>query len=221
MRTKKSRNLSNPFIQELGGKMYLKPKANVIIAKGEAILDQTTGELKREGDVLIGRRRVVDRTEFAKVYFGEIATIYDLNKAAMNVLMYLAKTMDYEQKAFLNASTDYEKIGYKKRHTVNLGITNLINKDIIAIGHTTGYYWMNPLYICKGERFAKYTEWVTEERAASDDEKSKMWQVDEKKDRALKQIKDPQTGKDIMAQEDRPISAQEVELFKAKRILND
>ena len=211
----------NPFIEELGGRMYLKPKANVIIAKEEAILDQATGELRREGDVLIGRRKVVDRTEFAKVYFGEIATIYDLSRSAIRVLMYCAKVMDYENVSYLNYSKDLEKIGYKKSDSIIRGIRELYTKNLIAPHFKIHHYWMNPLYICKGERFAKYTEWVTEERAASDDEKAQIWQVEDKKDRALKQIKDPQTGKDIMAQEDRPISSQEVELFKDKGILND
>ena len=201
--------------------MYLKPKANMIIAKDEAIINQATGEIRKGGDVLIGRRTVVDKSDFTKIYARKMALIYELNRASLKVFMYLSEKMDYENKAYLNYRKDYEKIGYTRHPQVLKGIKSLLEKDIIANSHMPGFYWLNPLIVCKGERFGMYREWVTEERAASDEEKSKMWQVDKKKDRALKQIKDPQTGKDIMAQEDRPISAQEVELFKAKRILND
>ena len=49
----------NPFMVELQGRMYLQPRANTIIAKGQSIINTDTGELIDEA-VLLGRRKIVD-----------------------------------------------------------------------------------------------------------------------------------------------------------------
>ena len=47
--------------------MYLQPRANSIIAKGQSIVDTDTGEIVQDS-VLIGRRKYVDKSQFAKLY---------------------------------------------------------------------------------------------------------------------------------------------------------
>ena len=145
--------------------MYLQPKADVALAKGEAIVNEFTGELVKHGDVLIGRRKIVDRTTFAKIYFGEMATIYDLSKCAYQVLLYVAKKMDYDNKVIINAKDASKEIGYKQYQPVSRGLRELVDKNILAVGQILGVYWVNPLFICKRDRFAMYTEVVTEDFA--------------------------------------------------------
>ena len=81
---------TNPFIVELKGKMYLQPRANTIIAKGQSIVDTSTGEIIDES-LLIGKRRIVDKSQFAKIYASEIGVLYDLSKTAQNVFLHLTK----------------------------------------------------------------------------------------------------------------------------------
>ena len=88
-----------PFIYGLKTKMYLQPKADSIIARGQAIIDMETG-LVIDESVLIGKRKVVDKSQFAKIYASEIGVLYDLSKTAQNVFLYLTKVVDYENKAF-------------------------------------------------------------------------------------------------------------------------
>lgn len=160
----------NPFIVQLKGKMYLQPKPNTIIAKGEQIVDTATGEII-EDSVLMGRRKVVDRSQFAKIYFTQIQTIFGLSRAAIRVLMYMAERMDYNTMVLLNAKKESGKIGYKSQQAVQRAIKELLDCGIIAQGYLPGMYWMNPLYICKGERFAMYLEYTTKEYAASSEER--------------------------------------------------
>ena len=155
---------NNPFMVELKGKMFLQPRANMIIAKGENIVNTETGEVLKE-TTLIGRRKVVDKSQFAKIYASEIAILYDLSKSAQNVFLYLTKVMDYENKAYFNYLSDYKKLGYKGYNTPYLGIKELIQRNIIAAAVMPHWYWLNPTIVCKGERFAKYTEYLTEEEA--------------------------------------------------------
>lgn len=152
----------NPFIVNLKGKMYLQPKPNTIIAKGEHIVDTITGEIL-EDSVLMGRRKVVDRSQFAKIYFSQIQSIFDLSKGAVKVLMYIAEHMDYTTKVIVNAKQQAKKMGYKSQQTVQNALRELMNCGIIAQGPVGGVYWVNPLYICKGERFAMYLEYTTKE----------------------------------------------------------
>ena len=97
---------NNPFVFNLRGKMYLQPRANTIVAKGQEIIDTTTGEVIQDS-VLIGRRKVVDKSQFAKVYASEIGMLFDLSKPAINVFMYLTKVMDYENKAIFDYNREY------------------------------------------------------------------------------------------------------------------
>jgi len=159
LRKKEKRHATNPFIVELTGRMYLQPRANTIIAKGHSIVDLTTGEILEDG-ILIGKRKVVDKSQFAKIYASEIGILYELSQAGKNVFLYLTKVMDYENKAIFNSETEYKKAGYKTTKPVHKGLKELIKAHIIAAHSIRGIWWLNPTIVCKGERFAKYTEYV-------------------------------------------------------------
>lgn len=161
---------TNPFIVELKGRMYLQPRANTIIAKGQQLVDTTTGEVIDDG-VLMGVRRVVDKSQFAKLYASEIGLLYELSRPAVKVFMYLAKVMDYDNKAIFDYSREAGKIGYKSTVPPLKGLRELIAKQIIYPHTLQGIWWLNPTLICKGERFLKYVEWVTNERHERDEAK--------------------------------------------------
>lgn len=150
---------NNPFIIELKDKMYLQPRANSIIAKGQSIVDTDTGEIVNES-VLIGRRKYVDKSQFAKIYASEIGVLYELTKTAQNVFLYLTKIMDYDNKAIFDYKKQYSKLNYKSHHPCLRGLKELLSRDIIASHVVDSIWWLNPKIICKGERFAKYTEYV-------------------------------------------------------------
>ena len=158
---------TNPFVLELKGKMYLQPRANTIVAKGQEIVDTATGEVIQD-DVLMGRRKVVDKSQFAKIYASEIGVFFGLTKPAISVFMYLAKVMDYDQRAYFDIYKDYKEVGYNSYVAPMKGVRELIGKNIIAKDKRANTWWLNPLIICKGERFAVYTEYVTQERHEKD-----------------------------------------------------
>lgn len=157
----------NPFIVELKGKMYLQPRANTIIAKGQGITDLETGEIIQD-DVLIGKRKVVDKSQFAKIYASEISILFGLSKTAINVLVYFMKVMDYDNKVLFDYRKEFKKLGYKTEIMPLKGLRELLTKNIIAAHTISSVYWINPTIVCKGERFAMYTEIVTKERHEKD-----------------------------------------------------
>lgn len=186
LRKKENKFETNPFILDLKGKMYLQPRANTIVAKGEAILDTQTGEILKDETVLLGRRKTVDKSQFAKVYVSELGILMDLSKTAINVLIYLMGKMDYENKSYLN-SEDYLKLNYKSSLSVIKGLKELIKNSIIAPAVMPHYYWLNPIYICKGERFAIYTEYVTKEYAEQERKEIQKKQMEDEQ-KALEEI---------------------------------
>lgn len=184
---------TNPFIVNLEGKMYLQPRANTIVAKGQAIIDGRSGEVISE-DVLIGRRKIVDKSQFAKLYASEIGTLFELSRAAINVFIYLTKVMDYDNKAIFNYRREFTKLGYATHKQCLSGIRELVSKNIVYPHIVPGIWWLNPTIVCKGERFMKYTEYITQERYQKELEKGmtlapalKGVVQDEEGERALKQ----------------------------------
>lgn len=179
MRSKKEQDLislkeaktydKNPFMLELKGKMFLQPRANSIIAKGENIVNTETGEVLREA-TLIGRRKIVDKSQFAKIYASEIGILHELSKAGILLFMHLSKVMDFENKAIFDYQKQYKLLGYGSHKQPLKGIRELISKNIIAPHIISGIWWMNPGIVCKGERFAKYTEYLTEEEALREEQ---------------------------------------------------
>ena len=153
---------NNPFIKELEGKMYLQPRANTVIARGEKLVSTETGEVLKD-EMLLGRRKYVDKSQFAKIYCTEIGILYELSKTATNVFFYLTKVMTYDNEAYLNVEREHEKVGYKSKLSVTKAIKELITKNILAKSYKVHHYWLNPLVVCKGERFAKYYEYVIDE----------------------------------------------------------
>lgn len=174
------RSLANPFIVELKGKMYLQPKANVVLAQGEAIIDKVTGEIK-DDSVLMGKRRVVDKSHFAKLYASEIGLLYELSKPAINVFLYVSKIMDYENKALFNYASEYKRLGYKSHNPALKGIKELIVNGILYPHEINMVWWVNPVVICKGERFAKYIEYVTKEYAEKEAQQRAINEIKNKK----------------------------------------
>ncbi|CQB90150.1 Uncharacterised protein [Chlamydia trachomatis] len=76
--------------------------------------------------------------------------------------------MDFDNKSIFDYNREYGKVGYKSNVQPLKGLRELIAKGIIYPHSLPGIWWMNPTIVCKGERFAVYTEWVTKERHERD-----------------------------------------------------
>ena len=65
--------------------MMIKPKQNSVIARAEGIVDLDTGEIQKDM-LLMGRRKLVDKANFTKVYAQNIGFIFNLSRACQKVL---------------------------------------------------------------------------------------------------------------------------------------
>lgn len=158
----------NPFVRELNGVMYIQPRANVILSQGEAIVDVETGEVSKERK-LIGRQKMVDKSEFTKVYAKSIGLLMEFAPNTIKVLVYLLGKVDYENKVIFSYTKDYSRLGYKTHNSVYKGLLELLENKVIAPHCYSDIWWINPLFVCKGERFATYTEYVKSKDGTTQD----------------------------------------------------
>lgn len=148
----------NPFTKELRGRMFIQPRANMVIAKDEKLVNTETGEIMKDA-TLLGRQKIVDKSEFVKIYASNIGDMMELTPRGKRAFIYICKNLTYNNEVWMPV----KNLGYKHTKSATDGIKELLNKNMIAISQKPEHYWVNPLYICKGERFAKYTTYITEE----------------------------------------------------------
>lgn len=148
----------NPFLKDLAnpGVMMVKPKQNSFIAKSEGIIDFDTGEVQKDA-LLLARRKFVDQAEFAKIYAKNVGFIFDLSKSTQKVFRYLLEGLKYDNTVILNPNQTCESEGIV-RTTFDRAVKNLLHYKVIAKSINVHIYFVNPVFICKGERFAMYTE---------------------------------------------------------------
>jgi len=206
---------TNPFVIELKGKMYLQPRTNTIVARGKAVIDEFTGEVIERG-ILIGRRKIVDKSQFSKLYASEISLLFELSKTAINIFLYLSQHMDYENKVYFSYSKDIHKINYKSSSIVYKGLRELVSKNIIAPSNMINVWWLNPTIICKGERFAKYTEYIVDNSIK--DEKNI---IPNKQTEAVKQMDENTQKQYRIADNSEIITTSENKKINAKKVLYD
>lgn len=151
----------NPFMQELGkpGIMMIRPKQNSVIAKSEGILDLDTGEVQKD-ILLMGRRKFVDKTDFTKIYSKNIGFIFDLSRSTQKVFRYILENLTYAENMVILNPNEVSRIENMGRSTYDRSINSLLHKKVIAKSINLHMYYVNPVFICKGERFAMYTEYV-------------------------------------------------------------
>lgn len=152
---------TNPFVVELKGKIFLQPKPNYFLQKGEKFINEN-GEILADTPIM-GRRKLVDKTEFIKVYYNAIRELIDLSEGATKLLISLSKFIGYENELRFSFTHEYKETGYKSRQTVTKYAKELIEKGVIAPAFWADMWWVNPIYICKGERFAMLTAFEVNE----------------------------------------------------------
>jgi hypothetical protein len=155
-------NKENPFlkdaieqIQENVVKKY-KTASNT---DQKAILqayDPNTGEVL--GHTQFIRQIEVDEEQFAKIYLSNFSAFFDLKPQALKVFGYILKQLIPNRDEFMFFLDDcMEYTGYKSDTSIRIGLTNLLQNEIIARGRHESLYFINPMVTFNGNRitFAK------------------------------------------------------------------
>lgn len=155
-------NKENPFLKQAVEQVNqnIVKKYKTATKTGEkAILqafDPNSGEVV--GHTQFIRQIEVDEEQFAKLYLSNFSAFFDLKPQAIRVFGYILKQLIPNKDEFVFLLEDcQEYTGYKSSTSVRIGLTSLLENEIIARGKTDFLYFINPMVAFNGNRitFAK------------------------------------------------------------------
>ena len=159
-------NEENPFIPELVEKIRTGPNTIAVARNSRGMLIDDNGEMTNDMPVIGFQRIVEKKTTFVKLYIEGIRNIFGLPKAATNVLAVLLEAYQNDGKfnstsVYMNyrsASKDHA-YPYKEKTYIN-GINTLIANGIIGLTINQSWYYINPNFFFKGDRYKIVQEYV-------------------------------------------------------------
>lgn len=168
------KNTENPFIKqavEQVQKNVVKKYKTAGSTDKKAILqayDQNTGEIL--GHTQFIRQIEVDEQQFAKLYLSNFSAFFDLKPQAIKVFGYILNQLIPNKDEFIfDREECMEYTGYKSDKSVFIGLTSLLNNDIIARGKTDYRYYINPMIAFNGNRITFAKTYVKKQKKTSID----------------------------------------------------
>lgn len=165
----------NPFLKGSLVEVQGRKKRYSVAARGD-VLVAPNGQVK--GTVEHTIVRVVDDSQFVKVFADGISGIYDLNSAGSKVFRYLFDevqkhpNIDRIYLYFMDAQEEPWKIS---KPVFFRGMGELLDKGFIARSANPNMYYLNPSMIWNGDRF----RFVQEYRREKQHDKSTQAQLEQ------------------------------------------
>ena len=167
-------NKENPFLKQAVEQVNqnIVKKYKTATKTGEkAILqafDPNSGEII--GHTQFIRQIEVDEEQFAKLYLSNFSAFFDLKPQAIRVFGYILKQLVPNKDEFVFLLEDcQEYTGYKSSTSVRIGLTSLLENEIIARGKTDFLYFINPMVAFNGNRITFAKTYVKKQKKAQID----------------------------------------------------
>jgi hypothetical protein len=150
---------SNPFMEKAIKEISTVKKTQVLRTGNKNEIQMI---VNNEGDVegysAFMRYIEVDEEKFAKVYLAQFENFWELSKPAIRVFGYIINSLKPNQDSFIfrmDKALIYTK--YTHSNSVISGISDLIDKGLIARSNYEFEFFINPLIVFNGSRvtFAK------------------------------------------------------------------
>lgn len=150
---------SNPYVSNL-----VIPSRNKTIAisnKQLNLFDPKTGEVEEGNIGFMGLRKRVDTEEFVKIFKGQIQALFDLSNRALKVFGYfMESTRISKDTVIFDLDECREYTQYKSKNTINLAISELLEKEFIARTGSHYKYYINPAKFFNGDRMILFQDVV-------------------------------------------------------------
>ena len=106
-------------------------------------------------------KKIVDRTQFIKVFKDSLKTILALSTTAQKVLWYIIDNVPKEKPfVYLDYKECMDNVGFKTRKSVYDGVIELLEKGILTRSSNSKKYWVNPLVIFNGNRITFINDYI-------------------------------------------------------------
>jgi intergrase/recombinase len=149
----------NPFIEKAVEKIVISKKRQIMQSSNREInMIISDGDGAIQGYSAFMKFIEVDEDKFAKVYLSQFENFWELSKSAVRVFGYIINTIKPNQDSFymkMDKCLAYTK--YSQVNSIISGLSDLIDKGIIAKSKYENEYFINPLIVFNGSRvtFAK------------------------------------------------------------------
>jgi hypothetical protein len=153
------KHTSNPFLEKALEDINIVRKTQIMrTGNKEEVQMIVNKEGEVEGYSAFMRFIEVDEEKFTKVYLSNFESFWELSKPAIRVFGYIMNALKPNQDTFIlrmDKALEYTK--YSHPNSVLNGISDLIDRGLIARGPYESEYFINPLVMFNGSRvtFAK------------------------------------------------------------------
>ena len=182
------KNTENPFLKQAVEKVQshiVKKYKTASNTDEKAILqafDKTTGEVL--GHTRFVRQIEVDEDKFAKFYLSNFSAFFELKPSAIKVFGYILEQLIPNKDYFyidINQAMEYTE--YSTPKSIRVGLTSLLENEIIARGRNEYHYFINPMVIFNGNRISFVKTYVKKR-------KSKKVEIDPNQTNIFQQIEE-------------------------------
>jgi hypothetical protein len=151
----------NPFIEPILS-MKMKKKT-VSISQTPQITINESGQYIGDSYMIV--KKQVDKEEFVKVFKDQLKIIFELSKTAQKLLTYFIENLGIN-KDFIVFDRDKAKIssGLLSDASIYSGLSELIQKSVIAKSNLSQMYYINPAILFNGDRLVVVNAWVRDDR---------------------------------------------------------
>ena len=106
-------------------------------------------------------KKIVDRTQFIKVFKDSLKTILALSTTAQKVLWYIIDNVPKAKPfVYLDYKECMDNVGFKTRKSVYDGVIKKKKKGILTRSSNSKKYWVNPLVIFNGNRITFINDYI-------------------------------------------------------------
>jgi hypothetical protein len=150
----------NPFIEPILS-MKMKKKTVSISSSPQMTINEYGQYI---GDSYMIVKRNVDKEEFVKVFKNQLKLIFDLTKTAQKVLGYFIENLGMN-KDFVIFDRTKAKISSSlySDSSIYQGLSELIQKSVIAKSKLSQIYFINPAILFNGDRLIVINAWIKDD----------------------------------------------------------
>lgn len=148
----------NPFIEKIAVHISEKQYRKVAGSSYQTVLTDS-GELEQQKILVLGKKKLVDRQEFYKLYTGEIKSFFNLSPTTMKLFDYIMKQIQYNKDRVCLYQADVMDALKISRATCYRCIIQLLDASIIARAEVDTCFFVNPNIAFKGDRIALWKEY--------------------------------------------------------------
>ncbi len=159
----------NPFLCLLMDQMKLTWKTKGVLNGIGSVeyVDKDTGQIVSASENRVFRRKeYVDSGTFTKMYYSQMKILFSLSGTTIKVFGYFIQQMDESNengKVYFRLKECMDFLNLRSRASIYSGLRELITSGFICKTDIPWQFFVNPLYVFKGNRLVIFNEYIRQD----------------------------------------------------------